>query len=289
MATIICPNCKTENPGTNQFCQSCGSSLKSSIPAVNDKTVMSKRVKEPAAQTPPPPAASMPPPVIVVPPPPSQGASVPPPVYAAAPVYMGTPMRNLGIRSDGWSDVIAEAADLTDDVKKAFLDEIDAAKLEGVRIAESDLRSGAGDIRKYQVLYNGRGATIVVRVAPFGCSLVVGWDLYTRRTINWLTIGLLAGIVFVCALLQNIIGRVFYMDFFGGFFSFLGVFINWLLVPGLALMLLGKLVKDDWLGYYATDLDEFEADDAVAFSTVVDNALTTAVEKAHTITPKSKK
>jgi hypothetical protein len=116
-------------------------------------------------------------------------------------------------------------------------------------------------------------------VAPFGKHLVVSWDLFTRQSVNWLTIGVLAGAMFVLAFLNHILGGTS-LRFFYGLFSWWGTFINWLLVPGLAVMLFGKILKGDWLAFYKKEPGNFAEDDAIAITTIVDDALSNAVEKA---------
>jgi hypothetical protein len=204
---------------------------------------------------------------------------------------LGTPVKQLGIRSDGWSDIVENGAELADRVKQAFTDEINAQGLPGVRMTDVHLTSGSMETRPYQMITDNRGTTIAVRIAPFGKNLFVGWDLYTRRQLNWLTVGLLGGIALVLAVLDVIFTALNYgpFGFFHNFYGILGSFIGWLLVPGLIILLLGKVLKDDWLAFYIKNMDEFAVDDAVSLSTVVDNLLTRAVEKSQSAPAKGKK
>lgn len=280
MATIVCASCGTVNDAKNLFCQACGKSLNAAAPAASDKTVVASRK---TVETPPAPFA-----VPVAPPPAIPAAPVvppPPPAYVP-PAPMGTPISSLGLRSDGWSDVLEDAAGLEETVKEDFVKEIKAAGLPGLAVGESLLTNGKST-RKYLVLYNGNGANVVVRFAAYGKDLLTSWDLYTKRKFNWLTIGLLGGIVFLLTLIYQVLGH--WGLFYNGLFAFLQVFLSLLLVPTLALMLVGKLIKDDWLGLFVDDLDEFAADDAIALTSLVDSALSRAVESAQAEKPKGKK
>jgi hypothetical protein len=280
MATIVCASCGTVNDAKNLFCQACGKSLNAAAPAASDKTVVASRK---AVETPPAPVAAP-----VAPPPPTPAAPVmppPPPAYVP-PAPMGTPISSLGLRSDGWSDVLEDAAGLEETVKEAFVKEVKAAGLPALAVGESLLTNGKAT-RKYLVLYNGNGANVVVRFAAYGKDLLTSWDLYTKRKFNWLTIGLLGGIVFLLTLIYQVLGH--WGLFYNGLFAFLQVFLSLLLVPTLALMLVGKLIKDDWLGLFVDDLDEFAADDAIALTSLVDSALSRAVESAQAEKPKGKK
>ncbi len=291
MATIVCANCGTVNDDSNTFCQSCGKAL--AQPIAEDKTVVVKRTK---ATPPPTPVVAVPPPQVkteVPPAPPAPVASVPPvpmpPPVQAAPVSMpGTPVHKLGIRSDGWSDIIEDAASQEEEVKKLFVEGVKAANIPGLVVSESLISNGTAT-RKYHVVYNGSGANVLVRVAPFGKNLVASWELYTKRKVNWLTLAIIGGAVFVIALLYVIISKGFFGGFFGGLFSLISLMLSWLLVPTLAVMLFAKIIKDDWLGFFVQDLDEFAADDAMALSSVVDSALAKAIETARALTQKAKK
>lgn len=294
MDMVKCPNCGTMNESSNQLCQSCGRTLANAVPFQSENTVMANRTKV-VSEPPPPPIVSIqaPPPTPYVaaqvpPPPPVFPAAAQPPTYTPPAQFGGTSIDKLGIRSDGWSDVVEESAGLESEVKEAFLDELKSVNLENVKTAESFLSNGK-EVRKYQIIYNGNGTTVAVRIAPFGRDLVVSWDLYTRRTINWLTIGILGGIIFLFALLNGFTFEIFSGGFFRGLFNLLRYCIDLLFVPTLVVMLLGKLIKDEWLGFFLNDLDAFAADDAVALSTVVDNMLSRAVEKVRTNSQKTKK
>jgi hypothetical protein len=281
MAKNICPNCKTENDPKNIFCQSCGASLVAA-PASPPPAPTST---PPPAPVPPAPAkaAAMPPPMQAVPPPPAYGQ---PPAYGYPPApmyYMGTPIKQLGTHTDGWSDVIEDGAPLADKVKAAFVEQMNAEKIPGMRITEANISNDQMENRQYQLVSGPLGTTVAVRIAPYGKNLAISWDLFTKREANWLTIGLLGGIVFLLAALDTVAYSLsFYYDFFYAVFNFLGTLISWLLVPSLVLVLLGKIIKDDWVGLFVKDPNPFAADDALSLTTVVDNALSEAVEIAAT-------
>jgi hypothetical protein len=282
MAKNICPNCKTENDPKNVFCQSCGTSLVAA-PVTPPPAPVSTPPPAPVVPPPARAAAVPPPPVQAVPPPPAYGQ---PPAYGYPPApmyYMGTPIKQLGTHTDGWSDVIEDGAPLADKVKAAFIEKMNVEKIPGLRITEANISNGQMENRPYQLVSGPLGMTVAVRIAPYGKNLAISWDLFTKREANWLTIGLLGGIVFVLAVLDTVSYSLsFYYDIFYAIFSFLGTFIGWLLVPSLVLVLLGKIIKDDWIGLFVKDPNPFAVDDAISLTTVVDNALADAVETAAT-------
>lgn len=289
MEKLKCSKCNTENEPGNQFCQTCGAPLT----VTSEKTVAVKRsAPETAAtnmvQTPPPPAP-MPPAGVPMPPPPGpymqgqmplQPAYGQPPAYGYPPVpmYAGTPIKQLGLHVDGWSDIVEDGAELADKVKQAFIDKVIKENVPGLRITDVLLSANDMQPRPYTLLTNASGVAVPVRVAPYGKNLVVSWDLYTKRSANWLTIGLLGGIVLLLAILDKIIVMYAFDNFFIGLFSFIGTFLSWLLLPTLVLLLLGKIIKDDWAGLFVKNIDAFAADDADSLTTIVDNDLVDAIE-----------
>lgn len=196
-------------------------------------------------------------------------------------MYMGTPIKDLGLHVDGWSDVIEDGADLAPKVKKSFNEIMTDYKIPGLRITEVSLTNGEMENRPYLLMSSAPGATIAVRIAPFGKNLIVSWDMYTKRQPNWLTLGLLGGIVFVLTLTNILTTGYYYGDFFAGLFGFISTFLTWMVWPSLILLLLGKVFKDDWLGLFVKDLNPFAADDVDSLSTLIDNALTDAVEASY--------
>lgn len=251
MESIICPNCKSPNTGESQFCQVCGSPL-------------TKLVEEPA--------------VLPTPAQPAAAPVVPPPIPAApaALVYAGTPVQSLGIWLDGWSDVIDGAAGQADEIKAEFVQEMQEAGIPGLRTADSILTSGSAQPRSRRIIQNASGATVSVNIAPFGKGLRVGWDLYARRSPNWVTIGVLGGAVLFFALLSSL--NSFRFDSgLGGFLTFFKVFVTWPLVPIAVLMIAGKIFKDDIWAFFVKDLNDFALEEAESLGMAVDSALSNAI------------
>lgn len=284
MATLTCTKCGTENPPDNLFCEMCGASLKGIQPSEGDRTVMVARespppppVVEEKPVAPPPAPKGTPEPVPVVP---VAAVVPPPPPPPAAPAFIGTPINKLGVRQDSWSELVEGAAGKADQIAEAFMEEVELAEIPGVKVTPATLTSGTSEPRKYFLVHNGKGATVAVRFAAFGKDLYYTWELFTKRVINWLTIGILLGLAFLFTLIPTINTWVgMGNQFFYGLYTLVSLFLGSLLVPGLALLLFGKLFKDDIWGFYMKDLDDFALDDADALTTTVDDCITLAVEK----------
>jgi hypothetical protein len=94
--------------------------------------------------------------------------------------------------------------------------------------------------------------------------------------------------VFVLAVVSAVLSGIA-SNFFYAILSFFQIFLGLLLVPGLALLLLGKLFKDDIWGFFFKDQDAFMLDDANGLSLLVDDALSRAIEQMISAPPKKKK
>lgn len=270
MANIICTNCKAENPPDNLFCQSCGTSLKGTKPVAGEQTVVAART----VSAPPPPVPTVTP----------QPLPVPPPILPLAPAravkMAGTPISKLGVKMDSWAEILEDAGPKEESISKAFVDEIENLKIEGIRVTSADLSCGKGGIRKYLLVYNGKGSNAAVRFTPLGKDLFITWDLFARRTVNWILAGGLLGGSFVLSILGAIArGLGLGGGFLAGFVGFFELFLGFMVAGSLVTLLCGQLFKDDIWYYFFNSLDDFALDDANALGIIVDNAVTAALEE----------
>ena len=305
MADLICPNCSSSNPPDNLFCQSCGFSLKGVKPASGEKTVMAPRagtpppvlpekkgvvlppppsaarekpalpVAKPAAAPPPPPAV----PIASAVTPPTAAPPAPPPALPPAPaVYYGTPIRKLGFTADSWYELVPGEGSRAEELAMLFKAEVEATAPKGVRVVDSLLNGGGFTPRTYHLITNGTGATVAARFSTLGKDLYAGWELLVRREINWIPLVVIGGVAFIMGVMSSILSCL-NSNFFYGLLSFFQIFLGLLLAPGFALLLIGKLLKDDLWGFFFKDQDAFMLDDANALSLLVDDALSRAIEK----------
>lgn len=189
------------------------------------------------------------------------------------------PLDSLGVHRDGWSDVYEDAAPLAEKVRNEFLNLMKANDIEGLRVLETNLVSERKEARKCLLIDQGKGTALSVSVTPFGKGLAVSRDLYIKRSINWLVVGILAGTVVLLALIEALVDGAFSSSFLRGLFSLITTILAWALTPALAVMLAGKLLRDDWLTFFVRSPDEFAIQDAESLTTIVDDALTQAVER----------
>lgn len=273
--TIVCPNCKTVNPATNLFCQSCGTKL-----------VAATVVSTPAPVPPPPPfAAQIPPPPGAYPPPPTlpqqQPAYGQPPVMTyqpPAPVYVAPTIGKLGVKTDEFSDIVPELADKAAKVEETFIGMLKEKGLPGVNIAKSTYTSGTSQ-RAYVGITNPAGATILADFLPVGKDLASNWSLYTKRSINWFVVGIAGGAAVFFALLTFIFGLVSLWGFGSAWSQFFSVLALLVIAAIVVVGLLGKATKDDFMGLFVKDMDEIAWEDTNILQSIVHDTMIEAIEK----------
>lgn len=238
--------------------------------------------------TPPPaPKAAVLKPSAVPPPTPALPPAAPPLVPQSPFLNLGTPIRKLGFRVDSWYELLPGEGSRSDELAGIFKEEVEGAAGKDVRVVDSLLNGGGIATRTYQLVHNGTGATVAARFATVGKDLYAGWELFIRREINWLPIFIIGGIALVLAVVDGILSGIA-TNFFYAILSLFQVFLGLLLVPGLGLLLFGKLFKDDIWGFFFKDQDAFALDDANALSLLVDDALSRAIDRV-IIAPAAKK
>ncbi len=273
--TIICPNCKTINPGENVFCQSCGTKLDAAAPAF-------------AASTPPPPPTVQA--VGAVPPPaPTPPAYMPPPPPQA---YMpvATPISKMGIKVDEYNDIVPESAEDAAFAKETFVDLLAEIALPGVTVSEGLYKTGSRQ-RPYTTIKHP-AATILADISPVGKDLQGSWMLYVKRTLNWLPLAILGGVALLLPLawsfwnpakLMGMMGELFGAgNFFKPqflfplyVFGFLGIII----LGVLGFMLVGKVIKDNPWWLFVKDVNDIDWQDINLFQTEVHEAMIYALEE----------
>ena len=284
---ITCPKCHTVNSDKNIFCISCGSKIQE-LSAFTPQAPVQPAVPPPMQGVPPPPPPA-PIPAAVAPPPPPVYAAPPQPVQQAPAPQMVQPkvappppapkLSGLGVSIEGASDILDGEADKAQKVIDAFIKRIQALALPGVTLDQRTLTEGS-DSRLFQIVRHSSGASVAVNIQPFGKDLYTGWDLYVPRKLNFIPCIVMAaiavGVPFIYWLVNLFSGNNFFFVTLQAFFHMAS-----LILPITILALLyGKLLHDDPWMLFVTELNDFQATDAAAFTMVVQRELFGALDDA---------
>ncbi len=282
---VFCPQCGASNPSVAKFCGKCGYSFQS---------------RDAGAQIAPAPDS-------LIQPPPLFGSSEPgfPPMPGATPVAPPTPSwpqpgqapvppvpqnrpglgavsafdvraDKLGQNLDGWDDTIENAGDKADEIRKAFARELTDRSIPNVKIEATVLSTGgvAGKRRPYYLLRDYAGATLAVYISPFGRDLYVAWDLFTRRTIKWRNIAIMAGLTIMLTWISTLFSAVLsatLFDFFwseslssspGEVFTAIGLFVIsvviWGVLLGAGALFIGKEYEGNSFAYLIKNVGNYQ-------------------------------
>jgi hypothetical protein len=205
---------------------------------------------------------------------PPQQAYYPP----AAPVLpRAQGVERLGVRADGWMDLVAGEASKAAEIEKAFVEELKAREIPTVNVDRMEFNVGFNK-KAYQVVHHPAGA-VAVNLEAAGKDLVCSWALYVPQTPNWMMLGILAGIAFGVSFLSS-------FQSLGGF-GFGNFFLQWIFgtfgwlwqVAALAL-LAGQVWKGSWLYFFVVNPPDSNKEALAALVLAVHQCLLTAVEKS---------
>ena len=207
--------------------------------------------------------------------PPQQGYYPPPPPPPAPRPPAAPVLEHLGVRVEGWADLITGAGDQAQEVQHAFVESFNARQLPMVRLEPIDFSSG-GMKKPYWVVRTQTEST-TVQIEAKGKDLFLGWSQYVKRTLNWQMIGILAAIAFGVSFLTSLslIGSF-------GFFIlnwFFGTF-NWLLPVVVIALIVGYVWKGSFWYFFLQEPGEMMKADRTALMLAVHQSLSSACEKA---------
>ncbi len=260
-SSIVCSNCKTPNPSSNLFCQSCGSRIGGATaqpPAQGVNTIpVYPPTQQPAAYPQATPAAY-----------PQQGYQA----YQPQPVYMPPTLKSLGVKVDEFTEVFAGMGERAAEVGEEFTKSMNDKGLPGVSLSQSVFVSGRMH-RTYKVANHASGATMVSSINPAGKDLEVSWMLYVRRILNWIPLAIMGGVALLLPLAWSFVSSFFITAVYI-------VSLVLLLVLGiLGAMLVGKVLKDNTWWAFIIEMDDMAWEDTNVMQTAIHDELMKAVEK----------
>jgi hypothetical protein len=203
-------------------------------------------------------------------------------------------INKLGIRVDGWADLVEDAGEKADEAFKVASQTMEARDMPNVMVNSTQISIGTliSKKRPYIMAKLPNGATITVYIGAFGQDLYASWDLYVRPLLNWTTLLIIFVISSVVATpcgLMGIINGLSNLDnrftqgfgwtqivgAVGGTGCFTLVLIIFLVIlVGIA----GQLTKGHALAFFIKELTVFDADDIGAMSLAVHKSVLHALD-----------
>jgi hypothetical protein len=184
----------------------------------------------------------------------------------------------LGFKVDEYSDIVVDSASKSEKVNSKFLKSFQEKQIPGISIGQAEF-TAEGKKRSYHTITSSSGVTLLASILPFGKDLLLGWQMYVKWTIRWLTLAIIGGAALILPIFSALQGGLGYGIVFV-FASYWTMLFTVLLVACLGVLLFGKLIKDDWLYLFVEDLDPIAWEDAIALQLAVHDALLDAMDSA---------
>jgi hypothetical protein len=215
---------------------------------------------------------------------------------------MSININRLGLRLDGWADLIEGAGSKAGEALNAALESMKSRSIPGVIANPEEISAGffSNKRRPYMVAQMSNGSSATVYIGRYGSDLYASWDLYVRPLPNWRTLLIILGVALLlvspCGIsglltglaglggslgqrggsleaglaMGSIIGSVF-LSCFGVIFTsaFLAVLV------GVA----GQIVRGNPLAFFFKELDTFDADDIGAMALAVHKSVLHALDR----------
>jgi hypothetical protein len=182
----------------------------------------------------------------------------------------------LGIKVDEFSDIMCDDAPKAATLTRVFIKAIKDRNIPQLHISEGDFTT-EGRRHHYQIITGPAKTTFLASIFPYGKDLILGWEMYIKRSLKWIPLVIMAGVVIILPLLSALFSSLSY----GGpiiFSSYWTNFFQFLFYTLLAGLLIGKVFKDDWLYLFVEDIDEISWSEAMALQLVVHESMLETME-----------
>jgi hypothetical protein len=189
---------------------------------------------------------------------------------------MANNLAALGVRLDGWADVVEGACDKAGEVRTALDRVVRAKELPDLRVGQSHMSPTLQSSRQrpYLMVEMDNGASLAVYIGALGRDLYVAWDAFLRPVFNMQMIYILLGGAAGLSFLGAINDRPGTSAIFGWVFGF----IAWTLAGAFVLAIAGRVMRGSFLAFFFKQLDVFDADDIAGVMMAVHKAVLHALD-----------
>jgi len=189
---------------------------------------------------------------------------------------MSIDINRLGLRIDGWADIVEGAGNKAEDARKATQKVLQEKGMPNVTVNATVLRTSRE--RPYFVIEMPNGACVTIYIGSFGQDLYATWDLYIRPVLNkeliFAVLGIAALIGFIGAFQQNGWTGKSEFSFMGWIFSTLG----WVIGGAILVAIAGFIARRNAFAFFFKQLDVFDVDDIGAMGLDVHKGLMRALD-----------
>lgn len=187
---------------------------------------------------------------------------------------MAININKLGIRVDGWADLVEGAGDKVAAARHEFERIAQEKNLPSTSINPTSISPTYGNKqRNYTVLEMANGATVASYIGSFGNDLYAKWDVYVRALWN---MNVIFGLLAVSAVFSFIAAA---SNRYGDGLSIFIVGLAGLFGGGAILIAIaGLITRRNPLAFFFKQLDEFDLDDIGAMTLATHKAMLRALD-----------
>jgi hypothetical protein len=187
-------------------------------------------------------------------------------------------LERLGVRLDGWADLVDGAGDKAAEVRARLRQHLEARRIESVETYNALAPAGDqhGELRPCLLAETASGASVVVLVGESGQDLYVAWEAFVQPAPNAATFILLAGAASVLGFFSSLLfdfGPRSVMDL-------LLWIIIWLVLGAVFVAGAGKLQRDSVMAFFSKPLEGIDAHDTTAVLLAVHKSVLKVLEGA---------
>jgi len=175
---------------------------------------------------------------------------------------MADKLNSLGLRIDGWADMIEGASDKSKDAIDHYREALKAKKYPTTSVYTSYLSAETGsETHEYTLAQMTNGATVAAHIGPFGKDLYAKWDVYVRPLVNQKTLYILLGI-------STVIGFISAFDRYDDFHVGIWIAVTFgiAIAGAILLAVAGSQFRHNPMFFFFKQLNEFDLDNIGALA-----------------------
>ena len=191
---------------------------------------------------------------------------------------MAININKLGLRIDGWADLVEGAGDKEDQARKELEKMVRGKDMPETSVNPTIISPTYGNKkRKYIVVEMPNGATVATYVGAFGKDLYAKWDVFVKPLLNMTVIYILLGIGGLFGLISAF-GKDYYGNTNFSFISLVATFVGWVIGGAILIAIAGFVLRRNILAFFFKQLDEFDLDDIAALTIATHKAMLSALD-----------
>lgn len=191
---------------------------------------------------------------------------------------MAVNINRLGVRVDGWADVVEGVGDKEEQARKELEGTVRGKKMPDTSVNAIHVSPTYGTKqRKYILVEMSNGATVAAYIGAFGKDLYAKWDVFVKPLLNKVVIYVILGLGAFFGLI-GAFGKNYYGNTSFSFIKLVATFLGWVIGGAILVAIAGYITRRNILAFFFKQLDEFDLDDITALTIDTHKAMLGALD-----------